>query len=51
MKKYSIDAETSTRIFKKWIIEAQNEKQAISLFAVKIQKNIKDLKKVKCKVI
>lgn len=51
MKTYSISAETSTRIFKKWLIEAKNEKSAILLFADKIHRPLKSLKNVKCEQI
>jgi hypothetical protein len=51
MKMYSISAETSTRIFKKWLIEAKNKQSAIALFADKIHRPLKSLKNVRCKLI
>lgn len=48
MKKYRLSAETSTRIYKNWIIEAESKQKAISIFLDKIHKRISRLRNLKC---
>jgi hypothetical protein len=51
MKTYSLSAETTTRIYKNWIIEAVNKRQAISIFSCKVHKNIDRLRNIKCELV
>jgi len=51
MKKFTLNAESSTRIYKNWIIEANDQKEAILLFAEKVNKEVNQLRKIKCEEI
>lgn len=50
MKKFTLNAESSTRIYKNWIIEANNKQEAILLFADKVNKEVRQLRKIKCEI-
>lgn len=49
MKKYSVSAETSKRIFKNWMIKANTKNKAILLFAGKVNRNANELKNINAK--
>ena len=50
MRKFTVNAESSTRIYKNWIIEANDEQQAIILFAKKVNKEVGQSRKIKCEI-